>query len=64
VYVVLVVLGIGAYIVLLIAFFAVLFTGKWPEGLRNYVIGVARLAYRMNVYAYLMTDVYPGFSTH
>ncbi len=64
VYLVLVVLGIGAYIVLLIAFFAVLFTGKWPEGLRNYVIGVARLAFRLNVYAYLMTDVYPGFSTH
>jgi hypothetical protein len=63
VYVVLFVLVLGAYVVLLIAFFSVLFTGKWPEGLRRYVIGVARLAYRMNTYTYLMTDVYPGFST-
>jgi len=63
VYIVLVVLGIGAFIALLVAFFAVLFTGKWPEGLRKYVIGVARLGVRMNVYYYLMTDVYPGFST-
>jgi hypothetical protein len=46
-----------------IAFFAVLFTGKWPDGLRSYVIGVARLGTRMNAYHYLMTDVYPGFST-
>jgi hypothetical protein len=63
VYIVLIVLGIVAYIVLIIAFFAVLFTGKWPEGLRKYVIGVARLGFRMNAYAYLLTDVYPGFST-
>jgi hypothetical protein len=63
VYIVLVVLALGAYVVLLIAFFAVLITGQWPEGLRRYVIGVARLAFRMNAYTYLMTDVYPGFST-
>ena len=63
VYFVLVVLGIAAYIALVIAFFAVVFTGKWPEGLRRYVVGVTRLAYRVNVYTYLMTDVYPGFST-
>jgi hypothetical protein len=61
--IVLFVLGIGAFVALIIAFFAVLFTGKWPEGLRTYVIGVARLGARMNVYHYLMTDVYPGFST-
>jgi hypothetical protein len=63
VYFVLVVLGIGASIALLIAFFAVLFTGKWPEGLRKYVIGVARLGFRMGFYICLLTDVYPGFST-
>jgi hypothetical protein len=61
--VVLIILGIGAYVALIIAFFAVLFTGKWPEGLRNYVIGVFRLGMRLNVYHYLMSDVYPGFST-
>jgi hypothetical protein len=62
--IVLFVLGVGAFVALVIAFFAVLFTGQWPEGLRKYVIGVARLGARMNVYHYLMTDVYPGFSTH
>ena len=64
VYLVLIVLAIGAYFALIVAFFAVLFTGKWPEGLRRYVVGVMRLGFRMNVYLYLMTDVYPGFSTH
>jgi hypothetical protein len=62
VYVVLIVLGIGVYVVLFIAFFAVLFTGKWPAGLRKYVIGVARLGFRLNAYFFLLTDVYPGFS--
>jgi Domain of unknown function (DUF4389) len=61
--IVLFVLGIGAFVAAVIAFFAVLFTGKWPEGLRNYVVGVARLSVRTNAYHYLMTDVYPGFST-
>src|ERR1700722_3057970 len=56
VYIVLIVLGIGAYVVLLIGFFAVLFTGKWPAGLRKYVVGVARLGFRLNAYLYLMTD--------
>ena len=63
VYFVLIVLGLAAYVAVAIAFFAVLFTGKWPEGLRKYVVGVARLAYRVNVYTYLLTDAYPGFST-
>jgi Domain of unknown function (DUF4389) len=62
VYVVLFFLGIGAFVALLIAFFAVLFTGKWPEGLRRYVVGVARLSFRVNVYTNLLTDDYPGFS--
>ena len=62
-YVVVYLVGIAAGVVLLLAWFIVLFTGKWPEGLRRYVIGVARLSVRMNAYHYLMTDVYPGFST-
>lgn len=63
VFIVLFVYGIGAYIGLVIAWFAVLFTGKWPEGLRSYILGVARLAYRASTYYNLMTDIYPGFST-
>jgi len=63
VYIILIILGIGAYVAIIIAFFAVLFTGKWPEGLRTYIVGVARLGLRVHAYTLLLTDVYPGFST-
>lgn len=43
-------------------FFAVLFTGRWPEGMRNYLIGATRWGTRVTAYFYLMTDVYPPFS--
>jgi hypothetical protein len=55
-------LGIGAYVVVIIAFFAVLITGAWPEGMRNYVIGVMRWSNRVTAYIYLITDEYPPFS--
>jgi len=51
-------------IVGLIAFFSVLFTGHWPEGLRNFVIGIFRWSTRVNAYAGLMVDDYPPFSLH
>ena len=56
------VLSIVAYVVLIIAFFAVLFTGSWPEGLRTFVVGVLRWSTRMNAYFLLLTDEYPPFS--
>ena len=59
---VLIFLGIGAYVVIIIAFFAVLITGAWPEGMRNYVIGVMRWSNRVSAYILLLTDVYPPFS--
>jgi hypothetical protein len=55
-------LFLAAVVVLLIAFFAVLFTGKWPEGMRNFVLGVARWSLRVQAYFALLTDVYPPFS--
>jgi Domain of unknown function (DUF4389) len=61
-YIVLLFLGIGAYVVAIVGFFAVLITGKWPESLRNYIIGVVRWANRVSIYVYLMTDAYPPFS--
>jgi hypothetical protein len=60
--IVLSVLGIGLYVVYIIAFFAVLFTGHWPVGLRNYVLGVARWYVRVMAYGLLLTDAYPPFS--
>jgi hypothetical protein len=60
--IVMVFLIIGAIISLIIAFFAVLFTGRWPEGLRNFVVGVGRWQVRVQAYQYLLTDEYPPFS--
>ena len=61
-YIVLVFLGIGAMFVGVIAWFAVLITGRWPQGLRDYLVGVSRWAYRVEAYAFLMRDEYPPFS--
>jgi len=55
-------LGLGAYFAILIGFFAVLFTGAWPEGLRTYIIGVMRWSNRVNAYVLNLTDEYPPFS--
>lgn len=60
--IVLAVLGIVLYVIYVIAFFAVLFTGKFPEGMRNFVIGLSRWYVRFTAYALLLTDVYPPFS--
>ncbi len=59
---VLVFLGIGVYFVVIFAFFAVLFTGRWPEGARTFVVGVQRWAMRVMAYVLFMTDDYPPFS--
>jgi hypothetical protein len=59
--IVLAVLGIAAGIVALIAFFAVLFTGRWPEGMRDFVLNVYRWYLRVQTYFLLLTDEYPPF---
>jgi len=61
-FVVLVFLGIGVYFVMIFAFFVVLFTGHWPKGGRDYVIGFQRWAIRVYAYMLFMTDDYPPFS--
>jgi hypothetical protein len=57
-----VLLSIGAAIVTFIAVFAVLFTGRWPEGMRDYVVNVWRWVLRVEVYFLLLTDEYPPFA--
>jgi len=42
-----------------IAFFAVLFTGKWPAGLHSWAMKGLRATLRLNAYAFLLTDEYP-----
>jgi hypothetical protein len=54
--------GIGAFFVGIASFFAVLFTGRWPAAMRNYLVGTSRWSTRASAYFYLMTDVYPPFS--
>jgi hypothetical protein len=62
-YIVLVFLGIGAFIAVIIAWFAILFTGRYPPALFDYVVGVGRWGLRVNAYAFLLvTDRYPPFS--
>ena len=51
-----------AYVAVLIAFFAVLFTGRWPSGLRDFVVGVMRWGVRVQTYFLLLTDDYPPFA--
>ena len=56
--------GILAAVVTIIAFFAILFTGKYPQGLFSFVVGYHRWGTRVTAYAfYFMTDNYPPFST-
>ena len=60
-YVVLFFLWIGAVFAVIGAFFAVLFTGQYPQAIRDYVIGVSRWAIRVQAYVGLLTDQYPPF---
>jgi hypothetical protein len=61
-FVALFVLAIGAWFAVIISFFAILFTGRFPEGLFNYLTGVLRWSARVGGYILLLTDVYPPFS--
>lgn len=61
-YVVLFFLDIAAIVVVIIAWFAVLFTGRYPQSLFDYVEGVLRWHNRVLGYAFiLVTDRYPPF---
>ena len=62
-YVALAVLGVGALLTTVIAWFAILFTGRYPRGMFRYVLGVGRWGLRVEAYAFLLiTDRYPPFS--
>jgi hypothetical protein len=62
-YVVLAFLFLGAFFSVVIAWFAILFTGRYPRGLFDYVVGVGRWGLRVTAYAFLLTtDRYPPFS--
>jgi len=61
-YVVLAFLGLAAVVCVIIAWFAILFTGRYPKGLFDFVVGVMRWGNRVAAYAFvLVTDQYPPF---
>jgi hypothetical protein len=55
-------LSIGAFFVVIFAWFAILFTGRFPQGLHTYVAGVIRWGTRVQAYFLSLTDEYPPFS--
>jgi small-conductance mechanosensitive channel len=61
-YIVLIFLMLAAFVAVVIAWFAILFTGRYPRGLFDFVLGVMRWGNRVQAYAFiLVTDRYPPF---
>jgi hypothetical protein len=55
-------LAIGALLVTILAWFFILFAGRYPRGLFDYVAGVIRWSVRVNAYVLSLTDEYPPFN--
>jgi Domain of unknown function (DUF4389) len=64
-YIALAVLVLAGFVAVVIAWFAILITGRYPRALFDFVVGVARWSLRVDAYAFLLvTDRYPPFSLH
>ena len=54
--------AIAMLFVVFFAWWAVLFTGKYPKGMHDFVVGTLRWGIRVNMYVAFLTDKYPPFS--
>jgi hypothetical protein len=62
-YIILFFLGIASWVCVIISWFAILFTSRYPKSLFDFVVGVARWGLRVEAYAFLLiTDKYPPFT--
>jgi len=60
-YVVVIALAIAGVLAFIAGFFAVLVTGEYPAGVRDFLVGVQRYDLRVEAYVGLLTDEYPPF---
>lgn len=54
--------GVAFLVVYIVAWFALMFTGRWPAGLYEFAGGYLRYISRLSAYMYLGVDQYPPFS--
>lgn len=53
--------GIVATVVVIIAWFALILLGRYPQGMYDFIGGILRYTMRVNAFAYLQTDAWPPF---
>jgi hypothetical protein len=54
---------LGAFLVALLGYIVVLFTGQYPRGMYDFVLGSLRWQTRVNAWLLGLVDRYPPFST-
>ncbi|MBN1368540.1 MAG: DUF4389 domain-containing protein [Dehalococcoidales bacterium] len=55
--------SVAVSVITFIAFWIILFTGKYPKGLYDFIVGYMRWNNRVNAYLYFLRDEYPPFTT-